>query len=609
VSVATATPEVDGQRQVGEQEHRMWWTLAITSIALFMVTLDNLVVTNALPTIQRDFNTTIQGLEWTVNAYTLTFAVLLLTGAALGDRYGRRLMFVIGLVIFTAASAGAALSTNIETLDATRALQGLGGAIVTPLTLTILSDAFPRERRGMALGIWSGISGIAVALGPVTGGAIVTGIAWEWIFWINVPIGIIAIPLALLRLRETRGPDRHLDFPGLLLSGAGLFGLVWGLIRGSEIGWTTREVIASLALGTILTAAFVLWELRTRTPMLRMQYFRSRQFAATNAASFFMYFGLFGSLFLIIQFFQVVQGYSALKAGLATLPSTGLPVFIAPLAGMLLDKIGGRPLIVAGLVLQTIGLGWIAAVTTPTMPYLDVLPPMIIFGVGMGLFFPPVAYLVLGAVPQEAAGQASGANNAIREIGGVFGIGALTTIFATYGSYRSGVAYTDGLVPAVWVGTGIVALGAIASVFVPGLRRGRVPEVVPTVVDVPDRAPLLSANGPDAAAAFQHQHAEASLRHEHGAETDAFPCPVCMGHGWFPFEPPQDPRTATCPRCYGHGKVLTGSHVVGNTVRDCPDCQALGYVEVRQAYEPAPIPEAAPTGAWPGTKWEPEEDG
>jgi EmrB/QacA subfamily drug resistance transporter len=469
---------------IDDQSHRMWWTLGITSVALFMVTLDNLVVTNALPTIQREFDASIQSLEWSVNAYTLTFAVLLLTGAALGDRYGRRRMFVIGLAIFTVASAGAALSTNIEMLDATRAVQGLGGAIVTPLTLTILSDAFPDERRGLALGLWSGISGIAIALGPVVGGAIVTGIAWEWIFWLNVPIGLIAIPLAFARLRENTGPNAQLDVPGVVLSGVGLFGIVWGLIRGSEIGWSTSEVVLSLVGGTIVTAGFVLWELRTESPMLPMRFFRGRQFSAVNAASFFMYFGLFGSLFLVIQFFQVVQHYSALKAGLATLPSTGMPIAVAPIAGILTDKIGGRPLLVLGLLLQTIALGWIAAVVDPGMPYLNALPALIIFGIGMGLFFPPVAYLVLGSVRPQEAGQASGANNAIREIGGVFGIGVLTTIFATYGSYRSGQAYTDGLIPAVWLGTGIVACGVLVSLFVPGLRVAR-EQAAATAADAP----------------------------------------------------------------------------------------------------------------------------
>ena len=561
---------------------RMWWTLAITSMALFMVTLDNLIVTNALPTIQRDFNATVQGLEWTVNAYTLTFAVLLLTGAALGDRYGRRRMFAVGLGIFTLASAAAAMSTDIVSLDAARAVQGFGGAIVMPLTLTILSDAFPSEKRGLALGLWSGISGIAVALGPVVGGAIVTGITWEWIFWINVPIGLITIPLAFWGLRETYGPNKSLDLIGLTLSGVGLFGLVWGVIRGSEIGWTANEVLLSLGGGAVLILAFVAWEIRTPAPMLNMSFFRSRQFSATNAVSLLMYFGLFGSLFLLIQFFQVVLGYSALKSGLATLPTTAMPLLIAPLAGLLIDKIGGRPPLFVGLVLQAIGLSWIALNLSPDAKYIDSLPALIVFGIGMALFFPPVAYLVLDAVPTEAAGQASGANNAIRELGGVFGVAAMTTIFATYGSYASGEAFTDGLIPAVWVGAGIVAVGAVVALLVPGKKRKQPPEVIPTIVTFPEHALFASPNGPDPEPAVQHAV-------EHDGEADAFPCPVCMGHGWFPFEPPQDPRTSTCPRCHGHGKVLTGSHVAGHTVRDCPDCTGQGYVEVRGAYEPLSV--------------------
>jgi EmrB/QacA subfamily drug resistance transporter len=590
-----ATVPVDPAVSTDEGGQRIWWTLVITSIALFMVTLDNLIVANALPTIQRDFNATVQGLEWTVNAYTLTFAVLLLTGAALGDRFGRRRMFAIGLGIFTIASAGAAMSTDIVTLDLARAVQGLGGAIVMPLTLTILSDAFPRERRGLALGLWSGISGIAVALGPVVGGAIVTGIAWEWIFWINVPIGIVTIPLAFWGLRETFGPNNRLDLVGLGLSAAGLFGLVWGVIRGSELGWTANEVVFSLGAGAVLTTAFVLWEIRTPAPMLNMSFFRNRQFSATNAVSLLMYFGLFGSLFLLIQFFQVVLGYSALKSGLATLPTTAMPLLIAPIAGVLLDKIGGRPPLFIGLVLQAVGLSWIAWNLAPDASYIDSLPALIVFGIGMALFFPPVAYLVLDSVPAEAEGQASGANNAIRELGGVFGVAAMTTVFATYGSYASPEAFTDGLIPAVWIGAAIVAVGAALSLLVPGRKRKQPPEVVPTIVSVAERSFIASANGPEAAAAIHYAAPEAAPSAMHHAvpepdgDADAFPCPVCMGHGWFPFEPPQDPRSATCPRCHGHGKVLTGSHVAGHTVRDCPDCTGQGYVEVRTSYEPLSV--------------------
>src|SRR6476620_9985340 len=321
---------------------KTWWTFAITSAALFMVTLDNLVVTTALPVIREDLHAGLSGLEWTVNAYTLTFAVLLLTGAALGDRFGRRLMFTIGLSIFTLASAGAALAPSITALNVARAVQGVGGAIVLPLTLTILSAAVPKERRGLALGAWGGISGLAVAIGPLVGGAIVEGLSWQWIFWLNVPIGLVLAPLAFFRLRESHGPADRLDLPGLGLASAGLLGIVWGLVRGNPVGWSSPEIVGSLVVGAIVLALFVLWELRAPAPMLPMRFFRNRTFALTNVSSLFMFFGMFGSIFLLIQFFQTVQGYSPLQAGLRILPWTALPMLVAPIAGALSDQLGGH---------------------------------------------------------------------------------------------------------------------------------------------------------------------------------------------------------------------------------------------------------------------------
>jgi EmrB/QacA subfamily drug resistance transporter len=447
------------------------WTFAITSIALFMVTLDNLVVTMALAVIRADLDATIQGLEWTVNAYTLTLAVLLLTGAALGDRFGRRRMFVVGMGIFVLASAAAALAPSIEALIAARAVQGLGGAIVTPLTLTILSAAVPLERRGLALGAWGGIGGLAVAIGPLVGGAVVEGISWQWIFWLNVPIGLAIMPFALRRLAESRGPDRQLDLPGLGIASAGLFGIVWGLVRAGGSGWTSLEVLGSIGLGAALVAAFVAWEHRRPAPMLPMRFFRNRTFAATNVVSLFMFFGMFGSIFLLAQFLQVVQGYSPLDAGIRTLPWTAMPIFIAPIAGALSDRIGGRPLMATGLALQGGGLAWLAAVTEPDVPYLDLVAPFVLAGVGMGLFFAPVANVVLSAVRPEEEGKASGTNNAIRELGGVFGVAVLASIFASYGGYESGTAFVDGLLPAVWVGAAVVLLGALVALLVPGRRR------------------------------------------------------------------------------------------------------------------------------------------
>ena len=439
------------------------WTFAITSIALFMTTLDNLVVTTALPVIHRDLHASLSGLEWTVNAYTLTFAVFLVTGAALGDRFGRRRMLVVGLAIFTAGSAAAALAPSIEALIAARAVQGFGGAIVLPLTLTILSAAVPAEKRGLALGAWGGISGLAVAIGPLVGGAVVQGISWQWIFWLNVPIGLALIPLARLRLQESRGPNDSLDLPGVGLASVGLLGIVWGLVRGNQVGWGSPEIVFALVAGTVVLALFVLWELHTKEPMLPLRFFRNRTFTAANVASLLMFFGMFGSIFLLAQFFQTVQGYSPLQAGLRILPWTAMPIFVAPIAGALSDRIGGRPLMVTGLGLQAAGLAWIAAVSTPTVAYSALVVPFILSGVGMALYFAPVANVVLSSVRPEEEGQASGANNAIRELGGVFGVAVLASVFAHYGGYGTGQTFVDGLIPALYVGAGFVAAGAVAA--------------------------------------------------------------------------------------------------------------------------------------------------
>jgi EmrB/QacA subfamily drug resistance transporter len=442
--------------------HKTLWAFALTSLAAFMVTLDNLVVTTAIPVIRRDLHAGIGGLEWTVNAYTLTFAVLLLTGAALGDRFGRRRLLAIGLGIFTLASAAAALAPSIGALDAARAVQGLGGAIVLPLTLTILSASVPPERRGVALGAWGGISGLAIAFGPLVGGAVVDGISWHWVFWLNVPIGLVLVPLVLLRLDESRGSGRF-DLPGLALASSGLFGIVWGLVRANTVGWGAPEIVGAIAAGAVLTAAFVAWELRSPAPMLPMQFFRDRTFSLANTASLFMSFGMFGSVFLLAQFFQTVQGYSPLASGLRILPWTAMPMVVAPIAGALSDRIGGHRIMGTGLALQAAGLAWIAAVTTPTTPYVDLVAPFALSGIGMGLFFAPVANVVLSSVPAVAQGQASGANNAIRELGGVLGVAVLAAVFAHAGGYQSGQAFTDGTVPAVFLGAAVVALGSLAA--------------------------------------------------------------------------------------------------------------------------------------------------
>ena len=450
---------------------RTGWTLALVSAALFMVTLDNLVVTTALPSIHRQLGGGIDSLEWTVNAYTLSYAVLLLTGAALGDRFGRRRMFGIGLAVFTAGSAAAALAPSIGALVAARALQGVGGALVTPLTLTLLSEAFPAGRRGVALGIWSGISGLGVALGPVIGGAVVNGISWHWIFWLNVPIGLVVAPLARLRLVESHGPASRVDLPGLALVSTGLFGIVFGLVRANALGWTSVTVVSALAGGAVLVALFGWWETRVAAPMLPLRFFRSRAFSATNAVSLAMYFGMFGSIFLLAQFFQVAQHLSPLQAGLRTLPWTGMPMIVAPLAGIFSDRIGSRPLMFGGLALQSVALGWLVAVLAPATPYTSFIGPFVLAGAGMAMVFAPAANAVLSAVRPSEAGQASGATNAIRELGGVLGVAVLASVFTAAGGFATPVLFVAGLRPAVVVGAAVLGAGALAALAVPRLRR------------------------------------------------------------------------------------------------------------------------------------------
>jgi EmrB/QacA subfamily drug resistance transporter len=447
------------------------WTFAITSLALFMVTLDNLVVTTALPVIRRDLHANLQQLEWTVNAYTLTFAVLLLTGAALGDRFGRRRIFSIGLALFTLGSAGSALAGSPTMLIVARAVQGAGAAMVTPLTLTILSAAVSKERRGIALGAWGGIGGLAVAVGPIVGGAIVQGISWHWIFWVNVPIGLALAPLARIRLTETRGADGQLDLGGLVIASAGLFAIVWGLVRANQQGWTSPEILGTLAGGTAIMVAFVLYELRVTAPMLPIHYFRNRTFSAANAASMFMFFGMFGSVFLLAQFFQTVQGLSPLDAGLRILPWTAMPIIVAPTAGALSDRINGRTLMAVGLALQGAGLLWIGHVVTPTAPYSAFIIPFVLSGIGMGMFFAPVANVVLSSVRTRDEGKASGANNAIRELGGVLGVTVLASIFAHWGGYTSGATFVAGLTPAITVGGAVVLVGALAAALIPSRSK------------------------------------------------------------------------------------------------------------------------------------------
>jgi EmrB/QacA subfamily drug resistance transporter len=472
---------------------RTGWTLAIVSVALFMTALDNLVVGVALPSIRLDLGGSIESLEWTVNAYTLSFAVLLITGAALGDRFGRKRMFGIGLAVFTVTSALAALAPSTEVLIAARALQGAGAAMVLPLTLTLLSEAVAPEKRGMALGIWAAVSGLGVALGPLVGGAVVEGIAWQWIFWLNVPIGIALVPLSARMLSESFGPEDRLDLPGLALAGIGLFGVTFGIVRESALGWTSATVMTSIGVGVASLAAFIWWELRAPQPMLPMRFFRSRAFSATNGATFAMFFGVFGSIFLLSQFFQTAQGYSPFEAGLRTLPWTAMPMLVAPIAGPLSDRIGSRPLMAAGLALQAIALAWLAVVSSVDVAYASLIVPFILAGAGMALVFAPSANAVLSAVRPQEAGQASGATNAIRELGGVMGVAVLASVFTANGSFASPQAFSDGVVAALPLGAAVLAAGAIIACLIPGWSGRRQEGGEPAVEPEPEPAPVPAA--------------------------------------------------------------------------------------------------------------------
>ena len=444
------------------------WTLAVSSLGLFMVALDTLVVTTALPVLRVDLGASLPDLEWTVNAYNLAFACLLLTGAALGDRFGRRRMFAIGLALFTAASAAAALSPNVGTLIAARTVQGAGAAIVMPLTLTLISAAFPAEKRGAAIGLWGGIAGLAVAAGPVVGGGVVDGINWHWIFWLNVPIGVALIPLGLSRLTESYGPRPKLDLVGLPLAGTGLLGLTWGLVRANSVGWGSVEVVATLAVGAALVAAFLAYERRAHNPMLPLGLFRHRGFSAANGVSFFMYAGLFGTLFLMAQYFQTALGYSPLQAGIRLLPWTATPMVIAPIAGSLADRFGNRPFMVVGLAMQAAGLGWVALIADTSVGYLQLGIALTVAGVGTSLCFPTVANAVMSSVPTQEAGVASGTNSSLRELGGVFGVAVLAAVFTRHAVYASPTAFVDGFRPALFVGAALTVAGIVAALVAPG---------------------------------------------------------------------------------------------------------------------------------------------
>jgi EmrB/QacA subfamily drug resistance transporter len=452
------------------------WALALTSVAFFMVALDVLVVSTALTTIQHDLHASLSTLEWTVNAYSLTFAGGIITAAALGDRLGRRRLFAAGLALFAASSAACALAPSAEFLIGARTVQGLGAAVIMPLSLTILTAAFPAERRGAIVGIWGGIAGFAVAIGPLVGGAVTQGLDWHWVFWVNVPIGIVAAALAVSRLRESFGPPTRLDLPAVALVSGGALGLVWGLVRGNEVGWGSVEVVAALAVGAALTAGFVAWERRAPEPMLPMHLFRSTSFSGAMGTGFLMTAALTSAVFLVSQYFQVVLGYSPLGTGLRVLPWTATPMLVAPVAGMLADRVGQRPMMVAGVLLQGVGLAWLALAATSTTAYAPLVLPLILAGVGISMALPAVPTAALGAVRPSDMGKASGANSTLQRFGGVFGVAIATAVFAANGHLGTAASFSSGLRPALLASAAFSVLGAFTALAV---RRRPVPARAP----------------------------------------------------------------------------------------------------------------------------------
>ncbi|MFC4243063.1 DHA2 family efflux MFS transporter permease subunit [Gryllotalpicola reticulitermitis] len=450
----------------------LWLVIAAASLPMFMGTLDNLVVTNALPVIARDLSANIDELEWVINAYALAFASFILTAAALGDRFGRRTFFVIGIALFTVASAFSALSSEPWQLITARVFQGIGAAALMPLSLTMLAGSVSAKARPAAIGIWGGVSGLGVALGPLIGGAVTQGWAWQGIFWINVPVGIIAVPLVLWALPNSFGARVRGDLMGLVLAGIGVFGIVYGIVRGNDAGWSSAEVLTSLIGGGVLLVAFVVWESRTAAPMLPLRLFRFPSFTIANAVSVIFSFGIFGSIFILIQFLQVVQGKNPLVAGEMTMPWTLLPLIVSPLTGFLLTpRFGPRMPVSVGLGLSAIAIGWLAWVMSPTVPYSHLVPPFVLAGIGMGLIFAPVATAVLMDMPDPDHAKASGANATLREIGTALGIAVLTAVFTGAGGQLTPTGYVDAAQKAVFVGAAVLAVATFVALGLPGRRR------------------------------------------------------------------------------------------------------------------------------------------
>ncbi|MEU4244079.1 MFS transporter [Actinoplanes sp. NPDC026619] len=446
--------------------------IAAVGLPAFMVSLDNLVVTTALPAMRTAFDASTGDLQWIVDAYTLPYAALLLTAAALGDRFGRRLIFMIGIVVFTCASAGCALATTVGALMIARAVQGASGAFVMTLSLALLAAGVPAGRRPLAIALWSGFTGLGVAIGPVLGGAVVEGLHWTWIFWLNVPVGLVAMLLAGRLLSESRGQPRRIDLGGIALLTTSIFVLVRGVVEAPAHGWSSPRVLAALAGGAAVFGLFLWWQSRSAAPMLPLRLFRSREFSVINTLSFSLNIGVYGSIFLLAQFFQVVQGADPLQAGLRTLPCSLVPLFVGPATGLLMARWGAPRLVVAGQALVALSLVWMATVFAADVPFPVLFGPFLLAGIGLGLSYPPISAVALEAVPEHERGVAAGVNNTARELGVAVGVAMLVSIFATEGGYTP-TTFVDGLVPALAAAAVIVAAGTALALLLPGVRRAQ----------------------------------------------------------------------------------------------------------------------------------------
>jgi EmrB/QacA subfamily drug resistance transporter len=445
--------------------------LAAASLPIFMATLDNLVMTTALPVVRADLGSSVSQLSWFVNAYTLSFATFMLPAATLGDRLGRRRVMVAGVSVFTLASMASALSTSSEALIAARAVQGLGAAAIMPLSLTLLASAVPPAMRAMAIGIWGGVSGLGVALGPVVGGAVVEGVSWQAIFWLNVPVALVALPMLYLAVPESKGAWQRLDLVGTVLLGGAVFLGIWGIVHGNDDGWSSVGVAGPLLASTLLVPAYVAWARGRSYAVLPLRLFSSRGFSAANVIGLFFTLGMFGTVFLLSQYLQVVQGYTPLEAGLRTLPWTAAPMVVAPIAGALAGRVGLRALLVTGLVLQTASLVWFAWLTENGSAYPSFVVPLAMAGVGMGLTFAPSATAVLEGLPDDDFAIASSANSTIREFGVALGVALLIAVFLGNGGAISPLGYDGAIGPALLAGAGAVTIAVVAALFAP--RRAR----------------------------------------------------------------------------------------------------------------------------------------